>query len=149
MFGESLDEEWPVFLSEPRCAYDVAFCDLRHPIELSFELNGIDCTDPDTLGYDASVLGLPSNEVPYRPATILHLDNATPRAGTLELEHVVIYPGGCGDCSSQEPALFLGSSDDPDFPPIRFDLDLQAGTTVFFVRSRSVGTPRVSITEAT
>ena len=148
VFGQPLDDAWPVFLSEPRCAYDFPFCEQRNPIELPFELNGVDCSEAETLGYDATALDLPSNQVPYLPATILHLDNAAPRTVTLELEYVTIYLGGCGDCASQEPALLLGSSDNPDFPPIRFDLDLQAGTTVFFVRSQAGGTSRVSISAA-
>ena len=32
--GESLDDVWPIFTSEPRCAYNLAFCDLSQPIEL-------------------------------------------------------------------------------------------------------------------
>jgi hypothetical protein len=147
-FGEALDDVWPIFTSEPRCAYNLAFCDLAQPIELPFELHGIDCSEPGTLGYDASALDLPPIEVPYRPATILRLESAEPRTVTFELEYVLIYLGGCGDCSVQPPALFFGSSDVPGFPPIPLDLELQPGSTVLFVRSLPGGTSRIRITEA-
>jgi hypothetical protein len=147
-FGEALDDVWPLFVSEPRCAYGFPFCDQSQPIELPFELDGIDCTEPGTLGYDASVLDLSPIEVPYRPATILRLDNAEPRILTFELEYVSVYLGGCGDCSLQPPALVFSSSDDPDFPPVRLDLELQPGPMVLFVRSRPGGTPHMRITDA-
>lgn len=148
MFGEALDDVWPIFLSEPRCAYNFSFCDLARPIELPFELDGIDCSEPGTLGYDATALDLPPLEVPYEPATVLRLESAEPRTVTFELEYVLVYLGGCGDCSVQPPALFFGSADNPDFPPNRLDLELQPGPTVLFVRSRPGGTPHMRITEA-
>lgn len=146
-FGEALDDVWPVFLSAPRCAYNLAHCDQPEPIELPFELDGIDCRDPETLGYDGSALDLPPTQVPYQPARILRLTSTGPRTVTFELEHILVYLGGCGDCSAQPPALFFSSSDVPGFPPTRADLELQAGTTILFVRPRSGGTPRMWITE--
>jgi hypothetical protein len=147
-FDEPFDESWSAFVSDRRCAYDFPVCDIRTPIVLPFELHGIDCSDPETIGYDSTALDLMPAEVPYRPAKTFHLDNPESRTVTFELEYVTIYLGGCGDCDQQEPSLVLSSSDDPDFPPIRFDLELQAGTTVFYVRARAGGITRVSITDA-
>lgn len=147
-FGEALDDVWPVFVSEPRCTYNLSFCELSQPIELPFELDGIDCSEPGTLGYDASSLDLLPIEVPYLPAKILRLDNAEPRTVTFELEYVLIYTGECGDCPVQPLPTAIMTSDTPGFPPARFDLELPSGSTVFFVRSLTGGTSRLRLTEA-
>lgn len=147
-FGEDLDDAWTIFRSEPRCSYDFWYCDQRTLIELPFELNGIDCDAPEVIGYDGSALDLPPTKVPYMPTKIVHLDNDQPRTITVELEYASIYLGGCGDCSQQQPALILSSSDNPDFPPIQVDLAMQMGTAAFVVRARPGGTTRVSIVDA-
>lgn len=147
-FGEALDDVWPVFVSEPRCTYNLSFCELSQPIELPFELDGIDCSEPGTLGYDASSLDLLPIQVPYLPAKILRLDSAEPRTVTFEIEYVLMYTGECGDCSVQPLPTAIVSYDTPGFPPSPFDLELPSGSTVFFVRAMAGGTSRLRITEA-
>ncbi|HET6583830.1 MAG TPA: hypothetical protein VFG69_10285 [Nannocystaceae bacterium] len=149
-FGETLDEAWPVFLSEPRCSYDLWYCDQGTPIELPFVLDGIDCSDPDVIGYDGPARGLDPPNLPYMPMKIFHLHNDQPRTLTFELAYVNMYIGGCGDCSEQlvyppHPSPLAGSSGAID-PP--FDLDFQAGTIVLAVRQSPLGPMHVAISEA-
>ncbi len=142
-FDESLETSWENFVAEQRCGYDFWYCEnAGEPIELPYEMGGIDCSADVTLGYDASSLDLPTN--PYGPTRVFHVTSETPRRLKLVLEEGSVSIGQCGDCNQQH--WFLGGSAPVD-DPIETEFDVAAGTEVFIVTAIPGGDTRFSLEE--
>ena len=140
-FGEPLTDTWAEFTAQPRCAYDFWFCGDQTDIDLPYELDGLDCADPDVLGFDAPHLFAPPDR-PYSPTKLFHLQVVEPTWIQIEYDNVNFQLGQCGDCSTQR----LVGNDGPDGPwTISFEL-AQPGTYFFIVRPKTLdGPPRFSI----
>jgi hypothetical protein len=104
VFGEPLDNAWSDFVAEPerRCKYDFWYCDIAEPIELPFELEGIACDDPETLGF-SDLNGTPDPWSGYAPFRLLQVYTPVRQLVLWKLENAELMGiGTCGSCPDYE-----------------------------------------------
>lgn len=143
-FSEPLDDAWAEFISGPRCAFDYWYCPGGTPLTLPGSYEGIDCADPETIGFDASRLHLTPDT--YSPTVVLRFLNDTDRPIRVGLENAFVYFGRCGDCAAQAavPATLLRSNEDVEGISEQI-LSMSAGDYFFIVRRLGEGTTRVTL----
>lgn len=137
-FDEDFGTVWGEFVAAPRCAYDYWFCGQPAPVrELPLEVSGVDCEDPDTLGF--SDPRAEKTRGAFRAEKVIRFNLGQDGPVTFELAHSDAYLGRCGTCTNQVPVTLLASFDTPGMPPLPFDVDLPAGEYVLILRDGGAG----------
>jgi hypothetical protein len=146
IFAEPLDAAWTEFVQEPRCGFNLPYCDVVEATQLPLTAGPFQCDEPDVLGYQGpDEPDLIHGFTPYRILQ-LHLDEPERVAFAGDfLEFDFAY---CGPCSRYSSALRF-SRDRAMLPqegPAEFDLP--AGDFAILLRPAGDGPLRLEIRAA-
>lgn len=142
IFDEALDDAWADFVSERRCAFDYWYCNDERLVELPYEMDGLDCDDPDAQSF---VVLETAPEIRFAPVRIVEIASATPASVVVTYGGVSIHTGRCGDCWEQS-ASEMRINDTPGLA--EWPLDLAPGRNVFIIQSLIGRSPTFSIRES-
>lgn len=140
VYGQPWETLWEPFVQEVPCAFHYEFCEEGEYQELPYELHGIECEDPLTLGYTGPVDGLYRPFQPFRP---IHLTVEAEKFLVFDVQNVTIHAVRCDACASPVAA---GTSDTEQV--VRQYVEFGAGTWVLVMRPIDASSPtRVTISE--
>lgn len=109
-FGEALDVAWPVFLSQPRCTFDLKLCDgMSTPIDIPFEIDedDISCDDPHVMGF-ADSNPVRNEYYDYSPYRIVTFELYEERDIVMEASNAYWVLTSCGDCTARSARYMPG-----------------------------------------
>jgi hypothetical protein len=125
IFGESLDQSWAEFVSEPRCDYGLWFCDATEPLPLPLAVDAVDCDDDGSLGFSDDPLVQGGN---FRAWRLVQLADEGAVDLIVRYANVDVRLLWCGECADQgEADAWIGMSRTPK----ERTLSLRSGIKVF------------------
>ena len=124
---------WQDLSAEPRCLYQMWYCDDIEEVTLPFSLSRIPCDSPGTQNYQTSAPVSASN---FAPVRLIRIELPEAKAATMRFQHVLINLARCGDCSTQRDNMTWANGVDEVF---ELPIDLEAGTNVFILETLRSG----------